>query len=130
MTLTFYPHEEDLEGSTTESRLEHFMVAAEQYKAAMLETKLPDPSASTTESKASLPRDLVSAYNWDQLAKVLREVREIPEQNTANRLMKTKYLAKLADVYEILCSAKMPKLEAVRLAILSEANQLKGASAG
>jgi hypothetical protein len=53
----------------------------------------------------------------------------LPEHNQASRLTKAGYLAKLAEVYEVLRGAKMPKLEAVRLALINEANQLKSASA-
>ncbi len=39
-------------------------------------------------------------------------------------------LTKHADVYEVLRGAKMSKLEAVRLALISEAAQLKGGTPG
>ena len=78
--------------------------------------------------KRGIPRDMTHAYNWDELAKVMREIREMPEANSAAKLVKAGRLTKLAEVYEVLRGAKMAKLEAVRIALMNEANQLKGSA--
>jgi hypothetical protein len=123
----FYPYEEDLGSSPLPTKLEILMLAAERYKAIVLETNIKLTEASTDSTKLMSPRELAHAYNWQELAKVLRELREAPEQNQANRLTKAAHLMKLAEIYEVLRGAKMPKLEAVRLALVNEANQLKAA---
>ena len=43
-----------------------------------------------------------------------------------NKLAKADHLKKLAEVYEVLRAARMPKLEAVRLALMNESMQLRG----
>ncbi len=52
---------------------------------------------------------------------VLREVREMPEADRSARIAKADLLTKLAEIYEVLRAAKMPRLEAVRIALMSEA---------
>lgn len=124
MAIMFYPHEEDMDSSTIPARLELLMTGAERYKSVVLETA--SKSSETIDvSKRHVPRELTYAYNWQELAKLLRELREMPEQNPSSRLAKANHLTKLAEVYEVLRGAKMPKLEAVRLALINEANQLK-----
>lgn len=123
MALTFYPHDEDLNTGTLKDKLEIVMEAAERYKAAVLD-------AGTTivvdaRTKKIVPKDLKIAFNWQEIAKILREIREMPENNTANKAAKADRLHRLAEVYEVLRGAKMPKLEAVRLALVNEAEQLK-----
>lgn len=123
MAIQFYPHEEGMESNAMPAKLELLMTGAERYKAVILETaKTPEP---LDPAKRMLPRELAHAYNWQELAKVLRELREMPEQNPTSKLTKAGYLIKLAEIYEVLRGAKMPKLEAVRLALINEANQLK-----
>lgn len=129
MAIMFYPHEEDLESSTLEARLELLMAGAERYKSIVLEVAAKPAEVSADPAKRMAPRELAHAYNWQELARLLRELRELSENNQASRLTKAGYLAKLAEVYEVLRGAKMPKLEAVRLALINEANQLKSASA-
>lgn len=129
MAIMFYPHEEDLELSSVQSRLDLLMTAAERYKSAVLEIATQSPEGNADPAKRTAPRDIAHAYNWQELAKLLRELREMPEHNQASRLAKAGYLTKLAEVYEVLRGAKMPKLEAVRLALVNEANQLKVSAA-
>jgi hypothetical protein len=125
MAIMFYPHEEDMESVTLSIRLERLMEGAERYKSIVLETATKSAETNADSAKRMLPRELTYSYNWQELAKLLRELREMPEQNSANRLTKAGYLTKLAEIYEVLRSAKMPKLEAVRLALVNEASQLK-----
>jgi hypothetical protein len=68
------------------------------------------------------------SYNWDGLAQVLREVQQMTEANPADKRLKSERLLKLAEVYEVLRAAKMQKLEAVRLALVNEATQLRGST--
>ena len=127
MSIMFYPHEEDLGSSAIPAKLELLMSGAEQYKAIILESAAKSAETHLDSAKRMVPRELSHAYNWQELAKLLRELRELPEQNPASRLTKAGHLAKLAEIYEVLRGAKMPKLEAVRLALINEANQLKSA---
>jgi hypothetical protein len=121
--LTFYPHEDDLQTSSIQERVEALLEAAQRYKAAILETqaKPAEPGA----KKRITPRDLTAAYNWEEIAKLLKTIRELPELNQPAKVNKAENLKKLAEIYEVLRAAKMPKLEAVRLALMNEANQLK-----
>lgn len=131
MPITFYPHEDDLETSSLPDKLEVLTEAAERFKAVVLDTATPPVKTADTDTtkRRVSPRDLTASYNWDELSKLLRNIREMPEANAANKLKKAEHLAKLAEIYEVLRGAKMAKLEAVRLALVNEANQLK-ASAG
>lgn len=122
MPITFYPHPDDAQQGTLIERIEVLMEAAERYKAVVLDAA----NQETQAMKPSVPRDLSFAYNWDEIAQVLREVREMPEGSKIDKIEKAKTLNKLAEVYEVLRGAKMSKLEAVRLALISEANQLSG----
>lgn len=130
MPLTFYPHPDNVEKGSLKQRVEVLMDAAERYKAIILEvtpTKLgaeEDP-----RTKRTMPRDQSAAFNWDEIARVLRAIRELPEINKSDKHLKADLLTGLAEVYEVLRGAKMSKLEAVRLALISEANQLRGGSA-
>jgi hypothetical protein len=122
MPLTFYPHLEDAQKGTLLERIDVLMEAAERYKAIILDEshKVPlDPN------KRMVPRELTAAYNWEEIARVLRQIREQPEGNKLDKIKKGDLLAKLAEVYEVLRAAKMSKLEAVRLALISESNQLR-----
>lgn len=132
MPLTFYPHADDIQKGSLEVRIDVLSEAAERYKAIVL-----DPSFTTTPSgegngeasaKRMIPRDQHVSYNWEEITRILREVRDMPEGNKSDRLRKADYLTKLAEVYEVLRGAKMSKLEAVRLALISEANQLRGSA--
>lgn len=123
MPLTFYPHPDDTQKGTVEQRVEVLMDAAERYRTVMLDMSAkPDVVA----KKISLPKDQTAALHWDEIASVLRQIRELPEGNTAERARKATLLVKLSEIYEVLRAAKMPKLEAVRLALISEANHLGG----
>jgi len=123
MTLTFYPYAEDAQKGSLSERTETLMEAAERFKAIVLDTKTADSTA-----KRAMPREQVIAYNWEEIARLLREVKELPESSKLDKLGKADLLAKLAEVYEVLRAAKMPKLEAVRLALINEANQLRTAA--
>lgn len=122
---TFYPHEDDLEASSLQEKIEILMEGAERFKASVLE-EAGAQRAAPEKKKRTTPRDIQSSYNWNEIAKVLAEVRDMPEANQVNKLAKAETLTKLAAIYEVLRGAKMPKLEAVRLALINEANQLKG----
>lgn len=126
MPISFYPHPEDLQSGSVKEKLETLMEAAERYKAAVLDAAAKPVE---TNQKRLAPSDLTNAFNWQELAKMLRELRDLPEINQSSRLTKADYLNKLADVYEVLRGAKMPKLEAVRLALINEAKQLKTTAA-
>lgn len=122
MALTFYPHPDDTEKGNLHDRIEVLMEAADRYKAIILEVKTEAEDA----KKRMTPREQLAAYNWEEISRVLREIRELPEMNNSDKANKCDLLKKLAEVYEVLRAAKMSKLEAVRLALISEANQLKG----
>ena len=126
MVLTFYPHEDDTQKGTLNERIEILMEAAERYKALILDETTKVKSSVDTTKKWMIPRDQVAAYNWEEVARVLKEVRELPEIDKLDKSNKSQLLAKLAEVYEVLRAAKMPKLEAVRIALISESNQLRG----
>jgi len=119
--LIFYPHTGDLESSQISERLEKLLEGAEQFKALVLDSK-------GEHERCTIPREMKYAYNWDELARLMRDLRELPEANQAQRVTKSDNLLKLSEVYEVLRGAKMPKLEAVRLALVNEANQLRGSA--
>ncbi|MDR3490683.1 MAG: hypothetical protein P4M12_01410 [Gammaproteobacteria bacterium] len=124
---TFYPNDDDVEGSEPQARLEILYEAAERYKAAIL-----DVVASTVNltdavdgsKRRMTPKEMKVAYNWQEIAKLMREIREMPEANPEAKKTKAQYLTRLAEIYEALRAAKMPKLEAVRMALMNEAKQL------
>lgn len=122
MTLIFYPNSDDMQKGSLEEKIELLMESADRYKAVVLDV-------GTTDTRTVLPRELSAAYNWEEIAKVLKEIRECPEINKLDKMKKSDHLAKLAEVYEVLRAAKMSKLEAVRLALINEANQLKNSAA-
>lgn len=126
MSLTFYPHPDDTENGTLEERIEILSEAAERYKAAVMELGAAKEVLDNTNNKRSVPRDLKIAYNWEEIARVLKEIKDMPEVSPSSKTKKVDLLKKLAEVYEVLRGAKMAKLEAVRLAIINEADQLKG----
>lgn len=129
MAIIFYPYSEDLEVGTQQEKIEVLLEAAQRYKAAVLDSTTAKPQeANAAEKKRLTPRDLAVAFNWDELAKLFREIREAPEASPPTKNSKAAALTKLAEVYEVLRGAKMPKLEAVRLALVNEANQLRGGS--
>lgn len=132
MSLTFYPHADDIQKGSLEVRLDVLSEAAERFKAVVLDPSFSAvPSVdhhSDTATKRMVPRDQQVSYNWEEITRILREVRELPEANKSDRLRKADYLTKLAEVYEVLRGAKMAKLEAVRLALISEANHLRGSA--
>ncbi len=128
MTITFYPHQDDLESASMAQKLELLMDAAERYKAVVLDAAAKSPAEKNENGKRMVPRELTVAYNWDEIAKALREIRELPESGQAAKITKANHLAKLAEIYEILRAAKMAKLEAVRLALMNEVTQLRSSS--
>lgn len=124
MPLVFYPQEEGLAESSITEKIEILMEAAERYKAVVLDAVDKPLLMEDGVRKRMTPRDISVSYNWDELVKVLRQVRDLPEASEAAKITKADYLTKLSEVYELLRAAKMPKLEAVRLALKNEANQL------
>lgn len=126
MTLTFYPHADDAQRGSLMDRVAILMEAAERYKSVVLEIK-PEAAlvATPVSTRGSAPRDMTVAYNWEEIAQVLRQIRELPESSAPDKAKKGDLLAKLAEVYEVLRAAKMAKLEAVRLALMGEANHLR-----
>ena len=126
MPLTFYPHDEDVALGNIQDRLEMLMEGADRYKATVLDLTLnPAPDAETKKQRMT-PKEIKFAFNWQEIAKILREIRELPESNPSSKAAKADRLTRLAEIYEVLRSAKLPKLEAVRMALMSEANQLRG----
>ena len=125
MSLMFYPYAEDVALGSLSERIESLMEAAERYKAAVLET-VEKGSSSMLETRYPAPKDIPIAYNWDAIAVVLREIRELKESSNEAKKIKARHLIKLAEIYEVLRAAKMSKLEAVRLALTTEATQLQG----
>lgn len=123
MSLMFYPHTEDASSGTLGERIEQLAESADRFKASVLETVKTQPGS---EVRVVAPKDLTLAYNWDVIASILREVRELQEGTKDDRMKKANYLTKLAEIYEVLRAARMSKLEGVRLALMSEANQLRG----
>lgn len=125
MTLLFYPHEEDLNAAPLSEKLDALLDGAERFKAIVLE----EAAAKAVAPKKKIsPREITASYNWEQIASVLSQIRELPEANQASKLTKADYLTKLAEVYEVLRGAKMTKLEAVRIALVNEAAQLKASA--
>ncbi len=124
MALTFYPHTEDAQKGSLDEKIEILMEAAERYKAVVLDESTR--VASSDPNKRMVPRDMVAAFNWEEITRVLREIRELPESDKLDKTKKGELLTKLAEVYEVLRAAKMSKLEAVRLALINESNQLRG----
>lgn len=124
MAVIFYPYDEDIAVGSIDEKLEVLTDAAQRYKAAILDAanKTPD----STDKKRTTPRDLTHSFNWEEMAKLLREIRELAEGNPPAKLAKASKLKKLAEIYEVLRGAKMAKLEAVRIALMNEANQLSG----
>lgn len=123
MPLVFYPPLDDIQQEEKpEEKIAILMEAAEQYKAAILEIV---KKGTGDVKKQQTPREQLVAYNWEEIAKVLRQIRESPEITKEDKLKKANFLAKLAEVYEVLRAAKMAKLEAVRLALINEASQLR-----
>lgn len=141
MPVSFYPHDEDVQVGSVQDRLEILMEAAERYRGSVLDTTSPAALAAAAAASAAdaeaakeepggggkkrlTPRDIRVAFNWQEIARILREIREMPESNQANKVTKGERLKRLADIYEVLRAAKMPKLEAVRIALMNEAKQL------
>jgi hypothetical protein len=122
MSLIFYPHEDDLDTSGIADRIEVLMEAAERFKAIVLDAAT---KPAEQNSKRLSPRDLTASYNWEEISRLLREIRDLPESTSTTKLTKSDHLIKLAEIYEVLRAAKMPKLEAVRLALTNESNELK-----
>lgn len=122
MPMIFYPHLEDSRQGSLEARIESLLEGAARYKAVVLDESA---KGAADPNKRMIPRDQVAAYNWEEISHVLRSIRELTETNKVEKVKKGELLAKLAEVYEVLRGAKMSKLEAVRLALVNEANQLR-----
>jgi hypothetical protein len=123
MTVTFYPHDDDVAVGSVPERLEILMEGAERYKAAVLDAG--SHVIMDGEGKKKLtPKDITLAFNWQEISRILREIRELPEATQTTKAAKADRLRRLSEIYEVLRAAKMPKLEAVRIALNNEANQL------
>lgn len=129
MSIIFYPHEDELESSTVAERLEVLLEAAGRYKAIVLDIANKEAAAGKS-AKLNTPRDIAHSFNWSEMARLLQEIRELPESSQAHKLSKADRLNKLAEIYEVLRGAKMTKLEAVRLALVNEAKQLQAGNGG
>ena len=127
MALSFYPYDEDVEGSGLKEQLEIVMEAVERYKAAVLDVV---NTATEVHKDGMVPRDMKLAINWQVLSKLMREIREQTEATVSAKAAKAAMLKRLAEIYEVLRAAKMPKLEAVRIALVNEANHLGGGASG
>lgn len=126
MTIIFYPQDDELESAGVDDRLGILLTSAERYKAAVLDTSIKYGGTPAGGSKTgAVPRDIPMAFNWEYLARTLRQIRELPEGNPSDRLSKSAKLEKLVGIYEVLRGARMPKLEAVRLALMNELTQLR-----
>ncbi|MDA8561518.1 hypothetical protein N9L02_00205 [Gammaproteobacteria bacterium] len=125
MAVIFYPHEEDISVGSTSEKLEILLDAADKYKAAILDIASRSSDGPVDPKFCLSPKEIKYAFQWQEIALLLRQIRDLPENNKSNKLQKMDYLNKLAEVYEILRAAKMPKLEAVRLALVNEANLLR-----
>lgn len=128
MALIFYPQEDEIESGSLDQKLEILLGSAERYRVIVLDVPGGALPAAGEPRKKQVPRDMRHAWHWDGLASVLREIRELPESTPSGRLAKAMKLEKLAEVYEILRGAKMPRLEAVRLALVNESAQLRRVS--
>ncbi len=136
MSLAFYPHADEVPTGTLDVRIEILLEAARDYKAvvldsgakSMLDSGEIDASDTARIIRTSVPREIEYSYNWDDIALVLREVRDLSEASKEDKSVKSRHLMKLAEVYEVLRGAKMSKLEAVRLALVNEAKQLQSGS--
>lgn len=130
MSTVFYPHPEDLQTGSVMDRLDVLLESAQRYKTAVLDSAAKNAEGGFGETKIrSTPREIDHAYNWDEIAKLLRELRDMPESSPIAKTEKSLRLKKLAEIYEVLRAARMPKLEAVRLALMNEVAHLNGSSA-
>jgi hypothetical protein len=133
MPVSFFPHDEDVQLGTIAERLEILMEAAERFKSTVLEMGASPAVVAKDETgaiKRLTPRELKAAYNWQEIARIMREIREMPESNQGAKSSKADRLTRLAEIYEVLRGAKMPKLEAVRIALTNEADTMRGSAAG
>jgi hypothetical protein len=128
MSVTFYPHDEDVAAGSLKEKLEVMMEAAERYRAIVLDSS--SPLMVVEVGKRVSPKEIKVAFNWQEIAKMLRETRELPENTPPNKAVKSDRLMRLSEIYEVLRGAKMPKLESVRALLASEANQLRAGLSG
>jgi hypothetical protein len=123
MSVIFYPHDDDVAVGSVSERLEILMEGAERFKAAVLDagtTIIVDKDA----KKSITPKEITLAFNWQEISRIMREIRELPESSQTTKVTKAERLRRLSEIYEVLRAAKMPKLEAVRIALMNECNQL------
>lgn len=130
MPIIFYPHEDELSTSTLEQKLEVLLDSAQRYKAIVLESGKAVENTSSVGQRLTSPKDLLNAYNWEEISRLLHQIRNLPENNPSAKQDKSAKFKKLAEIYEVLRAAKMPKLEAVRIALMNESNQLGSNSGG
>lgn len=122
MTLIFYPNEDVVERSSRSSirdKIGILLDAAAKYKAYVL---------NQVNAKKALhfakPVLQQSTFNWDFIVQVMRDIYDLPEEELAERQIKSDSLLKLSEVYSVLRSARMPKLENTRVALFQYAHKL------
>lgn len=121
MSLIFYPTSNKVNQGSLEERLDCLKAGASEFKEITINTT---PELLQKTHHVRTPREQKVAYNWDAISKVLREIRALTENVEAEKEKKATLLLTLADIYAILRDARMSKLEAVRVALKSEAMQL------
>lgn len=122
MSLVFHPTSNKLNQGTLEERLDCLKKGASEFKEITNNTM---PELLQKNHHARVPREQICAFNWDAIAKLLREIRALSENLTSEKEKKAKLLLMLAEIYAILRDARMNKLEAVHVALKSEAMQLQ-----
>ena len=95
MPLVFYPHADDTQKGSLEERIEVLMEGAERYKAAVLDVAAPAAVTEETAKKRMTPREQAVAYNWEEVARVLREIRDLPEATIPNKARKDRKSTRL-----------------------------------
>jgi hypothetical protein len=122
MALIFYPSDDrcvDFNKMSYRDRIATVRESAERYRDHILAQIKEQNSISCAR-----PSLLQAAYNWDIIATLINEVRQMPEATELNKAGKAGYLKELAEVYATLRSARMPKLEITRLELCQEAEKL------
>src|SRR4029078_12763494 len=102
MPITFYPHEEDISVGTIKEKLEILLTAADRYKSAILDAATKSIDSAPDYKVRISPKEITHAFQWQEIALVLRQIRELPENNQSARITKIEHLTKLAEIYEVL----------------------------
>lgn len=122
MAIIFYPSEDVIKKNEKTSYRDKIAIlrdAAEKYKTYVLEQ-----ISSNKELRVVKPSLLKAAFNWDFIVKVLQEIYSTPEDSAEERALKADNLLKLSEVYSILRTARMPKLENTRFALFQYSHKL------